>query len=281
MAKGKGQTVYEIVTDKITQKLEAGVIPWRKPWNNNGLAVNWKTQKAYRGINTMLLDAGEYATFKQITESGGSVKKGEKSQLVVFWKWLDVEDKDTGKIEKVPFLRYYNVFEINTQCEGLESKRKDVESFNHNPIEDAESLIKGFKDCPSISFKPGSAYYVPTTDSISVPAISEYKISEEYYSTLFHECIHSTGHKNRLNREGITKIASFGSETYSKEELVAELGASMLCGVCKIDNNTIDNSASYIKSWLRKLKEDSKLIVTAAAQAQKAADYIQGISYKD
>lgn len=272
-------TVYKMVTDKIIEKLEQGIVPWRQPWQNAG-AVNWKTQKPYRGVNVFLLDPGEYATFKQIQEAGGKVKKGEKSHLVVFWKWLDIEDQDTGEEKRIPFLQYYRVFEINTQCEGMKSKRKDVK-FEHNPIEQAEKIKEGYQSCPPITFAPGRAFYQPNQDKISIPDISDYAKKEEYYSTMFHEMIHSTGHKSRLNRPGITQTAAFGSEAYSKEELVAEIGAAMLCGIAHIDNNTIDNSAAYVGSWLRKLKDDNTLVVQAAAQAQKAADYIQGISYKD
>lgn len=267
--------VYEIVTNKIIKKLESGVIPWRMPWNPSTGAVNWKTQKPYRGINAMLFDPGEYATFLQIQEAGGKVRKGEKAQPVVFWKWIDNIDKETGEVEKIPFLKYYNVFEINTQCEGLSSKRVTV-SDNHDPIEEAEKIVKGYKNCPPIHFAPGRAFYSPMKDIVSVPAITDYALVEEYYSTLFHEQIHSTGHKSRLNRSGITEIAAFGSETYSKEELVAEIGAAMLCGVAGIENATLDNSAAYVSSWLKKLKDDKRLIVTAAAAAQRAADYVLG-----
>lgn len=272
-------TVYQMVTEKIIEKLEQGIIPWRQPWQNAG-AVSWDRQKPYRGINSLLLDPGEYATFKQIQRAGGKVKKGAKSHLVVFWKWLNVEDKDTGEEEKVPFLRYYRVFEINTQAEGLESKRKEIK-FDHNPIQAAEKIKEGYQSCPPITFASGRAFYQPNQDKISIPYISDYEKPEEYYSTMFHEMVHSTGHKSRLNRPGITQTAAFGSETYSKEELVAEIGAAMLCGVAHIDNSTIDNSAAYIGSWLRKLKDDCTLVVKAAAQAQKAADFIQGIKYQD
>lgn len=272
-------SVYEIVTERIIKKLEQGTVPWRMPWRS-GQTVSWKTQKPYRGINQMLLDPGEYATFKQIEEAGGKVKKGAKSSIIVFWKWLEVEDEETDEKEKIPMLRYYRVFEINSQVEGLKSKRKDQPAFEHDPIQEAEKIIKGYRNGPPISFKPGKAFYRPSTDEISVPAIIEYQKAEEFYSTLFHEMIHSTGHKSRLNRAGVSnQAAAFGSEVYSKEELVAEMGAAMLCGVTGIENTTIDNSASYIAGWLRKLKNDSKLVVLAAAQAQKAADYIQGIEY--
>lgn len=269
-------TVYEIVTEKIIKKLEEGTIPWRKPWTNRQ-AVNYVSQKPYRGVNAILLDPGEYATFNQIKEHGGTVKKGEKSHMVVFWKMLDGKDDD-GNPKKIPYLRYYNVFEINTQCEGLKSRRKEAESFSHDKISNAEQIKEGYQDAPPVTFAPGKAYYKPFTDSISIPDLSDYKNPEEFYSTMFHEMVHSTGHKSRLNRKGIEEMAAFGSETYSKEELVAEIGAAMLCSVAGIDNATIDNSAAYIKSWLRRLKDDPKLIVTASSQAQKAADHILGIS---
>lgn len=271
--------VYEIVTAKIIEKLEAGIVPWRKPWVN-GLAVNWVTQKPYRGINTLLLMPGEYATYKQITAAGGNVKKGQKSHVIVFWKWLDVTDTETGEEDKVPMLRYYNVFEINSQVEGLSSKRPPVTEFEHDPVEEAESIIAGYPNSPEVYHISGSAYYKPGDDQVVVPPKKDFPILGEYYSTMFHELVHSTGHITRLNREGITngKI-KFGSESYSKEELVAELGASMLCGVARIDNDTLDNSASYIQSWLKKLKEEPKLIVQAAAQAQKAADHILDVKF--
>lgn len=275
-------SVYEIITQKIIEKMENGVVPWRRPWNSYG-AVCWRTQRPYRGINALLLEPGEYATFKAIQEAGGKIKKGAQSSIVVLWKWLEVdgEESEEGEKQKIPFLRYYRVFEINSQCEGLESKMKDAVKFDHNPIEEAEKIIAGFKDCPPIKFAPGRAFYSPGSDFISVPSIEDYKVPEEFYSTAFHELVHSTGHQKRLSREGVTKSAGFGSEVYSKEELVAEIGAAMLCALAGIDNSTIDNSAAYIKSWLTKLKKDPKMIVHAAAAAQKAADYIQGIKYSE
>jgi len=267
------QSVYELVTERIIKKLESGVIPWRKPWNSCG-AVAWETQKEYRGINAMLLEPGEYATFNKIKEAGGKVKKGAKGQMVVFWKMFENEE-DASK--KIPFLRYFTVFEINTQCEGLKSKRKDAPINEHSPIETAEQIKEAYRNCPPISYAPGKAFYMPSADSISVPEINDYNNPEEFYSTMFHEMVHSTGHKSRLNRTGITAIAAFGSETYSKEELVAEIGAAMLCTVAGIDQTTFENSASYVSSWLRALKGDPKLVVFAASQAQKAADHIRGI----
>lgn len=270
-------SVYEMVTNQIIEQLENGTVPWRKPFKS-GAAVNWKSQKPYRGINVMLLEPGEYATFNQIKEAGGKVKKGEKSSIIVFWKWIEKEDED-GEKETIPFLKYYRVFEINSQVEGMESKRS-AESFDHDPIEKCEEIMKGYMDAPDYSYKTGGAWYRPSMDLVNVPPMKEFENVEEYYSTLFHECVHSTGHKKRLNREGVTGTISFGSEDYSKEELVAELGASMLNAVAGISNDTIVNSASYIASWLKVLKDDKKMIVTAGAQAQKAADFILGVKFE-
>lgn len=272
------ETIYEMVTNQIVEQLEAGVIPWRKPWRNGG-AVNWKTQQPYRGINTMLLVEGEYATFKQITEAGGKVKKGSKGSIVIFWKWLDKENEE-GKTEKIPLLRYYKVFEINQQVEGLVSKRK-IQEQTHDPLEKCEEIKKGYINCPSYSFlRDGGAWYKPSTDHINVPPMKDFENVEEFYSTLFHEMAHSTGHVSRLKREGVTETVFFGSETYSKEELVAEMTATMLCGVAGIEQATLKNSASYINSWLSKLKEDKKLLVQAAGQAQKASDLILGVQWE-
>ncbi|MGE7191797.1 ArdC family protein [Lysinibacillus fusiformis] len=270
-------SVYELVTNKIIEKLEGGIIPWRKPWVSGG-AVSWKTQKAYRGINVMLLEPGEYATFKQITEAGGKVKKGEKSHIVVFWKWLEIEDKESKEIEKVPMLRYYRVFEINSQVEGLTSKREE-KTFEHDPIETAEEIFQEYLGCPSYSWNPGEAFYLPARDHINVPPMKDFESAEAYYSTMFHEMVHSTGHESRLKRDGVTGKHRFGSEDYSKEELVAEIGAAMLCGKAGIVNRTIDNTAAYIKSWLRVLQDDKTMVVSAAAQAQKAADHILGVKW--
>lgn len=245
------------------------------------MAVNWKTQKAYRGINQIMLDGGEYATFKQITEAGGSVKKGAKSEFIVFWKWLENEN-DKGEKESVPLLRYYRVFNVLTQAEGLESKRQPKPEFEHDKIEQCENVIAGYMDKPDFTYVPNvGAWYKPFHDVINIPPLKDFKQVEEYYTTTFHEMIHSTGHQRRLNRDGITATASFGSETYSKEELVAEIGASMLASVAGIDNSTIDNAVAYIQSWLRALKDDRTLLVKAGGQAQKAVDLILGTSFAE
>ncbi|MDY8049434.1 zincin-like metallopeptidase domain-containing protein [Paenibacillus polymyxa] len=273
--------VYELVTKRILDMLAAGVAPWRQPWVVGG-AVNWKTQKPYRGINAMLLDSGEYATFKQIKESGGRVKRGEKAQTVVFWKWLELKDKDSTEDEpkKIAYLRKSAVFNIQTQCEGLQSKRQEL-TFQHDPIAAAEAIINGYVGGPPTSFASGRAFYRPSTDSISVPPLQDYPKAEDYYNVRFHEMTHSTGHRERLNRPGIEQFGEFGDHNYTKEELIAEMGAAMLCATCGIDNSTIEDSASYIDNWNRKLKQEPMWIIEAARLAQKAADYILGVTFDE
>lgn len=266
--------VYELVTKRVIEEMEKGIIPWARPWQGISKPVNWVTGKAYRGINRILLPPGEYATFNQIKDAGGKIKKGEKSHIVTFWKLVEVKDEETDEIKNVPFLRYYNIFEINSQCEGLESKyiKPYIEPIEHNPIEEAEKIIERYINRPVL--KEGSAaYYRSGTDVVYVPNIKTFYKAEEYYKVLFHELIHSTGHKSRLNREGVTQKSAFGSERYSKEELIAELGASFLASEAEL-NYSIENTAAYLQGWLQVLKNDGKLIIQAASAAEKASDFI-------
>ena len=268
--------VYDYVTQNIIKQLEEGTIPWQKPWEN-GVPINYITRKPYRGINLFLLPAGgEYLTFNQVKKLGGKVKKGSKSNMVVFWKPVEYEKEKTtsnGKkeVEKVtiPILRYYKVFHLS-DTEGIPSK---LETIDNDLIESAEEILKGYTEVP-IVYKENRAYYSPSKDFINVPAINQFPKVEEYYCTAFHEIVHSTGLEGRLNRFKSTDSVIFGSETYSFEELVAELGASMLCGIAGIEEVIIENSASYIDGWLKKLKGDSSFIVKASAQAQKACDFV-------
>ncbi|WP_322787539.1 ArdC-like ssDNA-binding domain-containing protein [Salimicrobium halophilum] len=182
--------VYQLITERIMERLEEGVIPWKKPFQS-GVAVNWKTQKPYRGINTMLLEPGEYATFKQIKEAGGKVKKGASSHLVVFWKCLEVEDEETGEEKTIPLLRYYRVFNIAEQVEGLEPKEERA-TYEHDPIEKAERIQKEFTPAPYYTETSGRAFYQPGTDRVNVPPKEDFADIHEYYSTLFHEMVHAT-----------------------------------------------------------------------------------------
>lgn len=281
--------VYGIVTDRIIAALEQGTVPWQKPWVGTGSAINYVSRKPYRGVNTLLLDKpGEYLTFKQVTACGGKVKKGEEASLVVFFKFTEKKRKNTDenaekeeKIDMIPCLRYYNVFHIS-QCEGIETKL-EIPSPNANPLAEGEDIINHYVTDSGVHFQivrgSGKAFYRPSEDVVVVPNISQFELSEEYYSTAFHELTHSTGHSSRLKRfgENDDKAAAFGSEVYSKEELVAEIGASMLMSIAGIERpETFQNSTAYLQSWLEALKNDKRLIVTAANAAQKAVDLILG-----
>jgi antirestriction protein ArdC len=271
--------VYEIVTEKILAALEQGTVPWRKPWQA-GIPRNAITNRPYSGINALLLGTTPYSdprwlTFKQCSAKGGKVRKGEKSTLVVFWKIQDVSKEEDGEIaeKQIPLLRYYLVFNVE-QCDGLDLPK--LETRKVDAIAEAEAIITNMPNPPSIAHDGGArAFYRPQLDSIHLPTRSRFDSTGEYYSTLFHELSHSTGHQSRLNRQTLTEVVPFGSETYSKEELVAEFGAAFLCGHAGIET-TLDNSAAYIKGWLKTLRSDPKLAIIAASQGQKAADHILG-----
>lgn len=281
--------VYEIVNNRILELLEQGTIPWRKPWNaSTGMPKNLVTKKEYRGVNVFLLSCMPYSSpywlsFKQVSERNGHIRKGEKATVVVFWKWLDRKDADDTETTgngRVPFLRYYNVFNLE-QCEGIEAP-EPVETVNQfDPIDKAADIITSMPIKPEVKFGDNRAYYLPSLDYVQLPHLHTFEGPEEYYNTMFHELVHSTGHSKRLGRKSILEPSFYGSHEYSKEELVAEMGAAFLCGHSGIENMTLENSAAYIRGWLSVLKGDKTLLVHAAAAAQKAADFILNISYQE
>lgn len=274
--------VYEMVTNRIIEELEKGRIPWEKPWTGvRSGAFNRVSKKPYSLLNQMLLkNEGEYATFKQWSELGGKIRKGEKSEIVVFWKIFEKEETNNkGETVKVniPLLRYINVFHIS-QVEGVEPLKQP---FNEvTPIDDADKIIIDYVTREHITFEEKAsdkAFYSPSRDAVVVPMKQQYKYINEYYSTTFHELTHSTGHVSRLNRLEAGVVAAFGSETYSKEELVAEIGSATILNTLGIETTrTFRNSAAYIQSWLQVLRNDNKFIVSAASKAEKAVDYILG-----
>lgn len=274
--------VYQLVTDRIIEELQKGNIPWEKPWTGvRSGAFNRISKKPYSLLNQMLLKhEGEYATFKQWSELGGKIRKGEKSEIVVFWKIFEKEEiNDKGEKEKVtiPLLKYINVFHIS-QVEGVEPLKQP---FNEvTPIEEADKIIIDYVTREHITFEEKAsdkAFYSPSMDCVVVPMKEQYKHINEYYSTTFHELTHSTGHPSRLDRLKTGAVAAFGSETYSKEELVAEIGSATILNTLGIETaKTFRNSAAYIQNWLHVLQNDNKFIVSAASKAEKAVAYILG-----
>jgi antirestriction protein ArdC len=286
--------IYQAVTDRIIELLDQGTVPWRQPFNRGSggascLPKNLISDKDYRGINVFLLavtawaegyDSPYWLTFKQAKARDAHVRKGEKGSLVIFWKQYATADKKTGEDINIPVLRYYTLFNAQ-QCDGLElpasptpeaDETQDQAPFE--PIVAAMSIVDGYKDAPNLKHGGNRAFYEPGKDLVCVPDPRDFVCSESYYATVFHELVHSTGHSKRLDRSIDTKAAAFGSKSYSKEELVAEMGAAFLAAVSGISPPTIEQSAAYINSWTKKLKGDKKLVVQAAAAGQKAADWI-------
>lgn len=279
-----GTTPYDVITDRMVAKLSEGTVPWRKPWNATTDAPRNLDGKLYRGINVWMLMGGAspiWMTFNAAREHGGSVRKGERSTPVVFWK-VDkyTAEDDDGKtvIRKRFILRYYNVFNL-TQTDGVKVPAKTLAGVTPNtrtvdPIDAAEAIITGMPNRPALFWDERKAYYRPSLDEVHLPPRNTFESPDKVYSTAFHELGHSTGHQSRLNRAGVTDAHSFGSDMYGREELVAEMTSAFLCGESGIIPETLDNSAAYIASWIGTIKADTKALVVAAGQAQKAADFI-------
>ena len=279
--------IEEKVTQGIIDRLEAGVAPWTRPWTTDGyLPTSLSTGKVYRGINTLILASAtadhEYtsplwATYKQIGALGGQVRKGEKSTAIVFWNIVKREDRVDGEdvVRRFPLLRYYNVFNVE-QADGLTLPPRFTKE--REPVEFDEALdtvVDGYVDGPTLTYAAqGRAFYVPSEDRVTLPKREQFDSSEGYAETLFHELTHSTGHPTRCNRFTATGgSGSFGCKSYAEEELVAEMGSALLAAHTGVTIN-LDNSAAYVQSWLRTLKDDRSLVIKAAQKAQKAVDRI-------
>jgi len=283
-------SVYDIITERITTLLEQGTVPWHKPWKGSGSAApkNLRSGATYRGINTFLLSCAPYQSpywlsYKQAADRGGQVKKGEKGMPVVFWKWnqRDATDADGNNTSySAPILRFYTVFN-SEQCDGIDIPAPPTLEVvpEFRPIANCEAVVANMPKAPTITHNEGRACYRRSTDTVSIPRPELFADPAEYYSTLYHELGHATGHETRLDRPGITEAHFFGTCDYSKEELVGEMTACFLCGHCGIESTTLDNSAAYISGWLKQLRQDPRLVVMAGAQAQKASDFILGKTY--
>jgi antirestriction protein ArdC len=283
--------VYERVTNAVIEALEAGVVPWDKPWKNiGGVPRNLNSGRPYRGMNIFMTamtamskgygDA-RWATFNGIKKAGGSVRKGEKGTLVILWKPIEKKDASGDVIDKFLILKGYTVFNVEQADfpNGVPSDGTETELRAHDENAAAEAIIADYTERENLTLTRGgnSAHYTPALDSVALPTPEQFVSGEAFYAIAFHELVHSTGHKTRLDRKLST---GFGGEDYAAEELVAELGASMISAVAGTDS-PIERSASYIASWLRVLRDDKKFVVQAAAKAQRAADLILGTKFDE
>lgn len=288
-------SVYEDVTAAVVRALEGGTVPWRKPWGEAaGLPRNAASGRAYRGVNLLLLGISPYAdnrwlTFRQALGLGGSVRKGERATPVVFWtRWTPggpepepPEDGGPGVAPReVPVLRRYSVFNAE-QCEGLGIPPLYIPKAlpEHRRIERAELLARSMPDPPLFRESGSSAWYSVAEDLVQVPPLAAFRSPDAYYATRFHEMGHATGHAKRLARSDLTGGAGYGAREYGREELVAELASAFCCAVLGLDNSLLENSAAYVASWLSLFRDDPKVLVVAAARAQRAADLIRGVLY--
>ncbi|MFZ4780297.1 MAG: ArdC family protein [Terrimicrobiaceae bacterium] len=281
--------IYQTITDRFVEQLKKGTVPWQKPWFG---VQNIVSRKQYRGINALLLGSTEFQSpfwlsFKQALDLGGHIKKGEKSTPVIYYKLFDRHDeagnaiiRGDGRAARVPFIRWANVFNLD-QTEGITPPAITAGQSAGQPLEKAAEIVVNAKLCP-IHHTGFAALYSPQDDIIRMPPRSSFRSPEDYHLTLFHEMTHATGHSSRLDREGITQAAKFGSERYSKEELIAELGAAFLSNEAGILTNLqFENSSAYLGSWIQKFQNNPRMIVSAASQSQRSADFVLGIEHKE
>jgi antirestriction protein ArdC len=275
--------VYQIVTDRVIAALEAGQIAWRKPWHAAyGLPRNYVSGRAYTGINAFLLHlvggTPFFLTFRQARELGGNIRKGAKGMPVIYYNVTTRTDNQTGEEEKTPFIKYYTVFSVD-DVEGVEiTLPEQPQDRAHEPLAAAEALVANWTNCPRIEHREPQAYYAPGPDFVNVPRPETFTSGEAYYSTLFHELTHATGHASRLDRPDLAEaLRPSGRAGYAREELTAEMGAAFLCGHAGLDPGaTLENTAAYLQFWLEQLRGDKKLVVQAASRAQRAAELILG-----
>ena len=276
--------IAQVITDRIIEELEKGAAPWVKPWRDvrngkhNGQPWNPASGTVYRGINWTYLtlmgsaySSNAWLTLKQANALGGHVRAGEKGTPIVFWKPLAVKDKvNPEQVAHVPMLKHYYVFNVE-QCSdvALPGERDPLPDVTWEPCNKAEELAGRLELAGGLHHGGNSAFFRPSTDAIHMPEKAQFSSRENYYATLLHESVHATGHDSRLKR---LTPARFGSENYAYEELVAELGAAMLCAHCGLDGDL--RHADYIGSWLKALKDDKKFIISAAGKAQAAMDYL-------
>lgn len=284
-------SVYEVVTDRIVKQLEQGTAPWRRPWvvrgrGDDAMPANLVSKRAYRGTNALLLGmCAPYAsrwwlTFNQARAAGGCVRKGEKAWPVVFFKRVTKDESDDGRAFGI--LRYFSCFNVE-QCDGIEVPDAPAPPKPVETIAACEDVVRGYTGpaFPTLRHGGDRACYQPSVDLIRMPHRDQFAKPAHYYATLFHEYGHSTGHESRLKRPGVCDPVQYGSHAYSEEELVAEMASAFLCARVGISPEVEAASASYVAGWLKVLKGDSKLVIKAAAAAQRAVDVVLGEHAKE
>lgn len=279
--------LYEEISARILEALEAGVVPWQKPWLVFPLQ-NALSRKPYRGINTLLLGLQtqyqdpRWLTFRQALELGGHVRQGEKGTRIYFWKFHDCEEEEETPRRRAPLLRAYTVFNVE-QCEELNLPPLPELPARAVVLEAAEAVIEGMPQRPTLTYGGERAFYNPIQDRVGLPERNRFETTEAFYATAFHELGHATGHASRLCRPEVAQAtSSFGSESYSREELVAEMTAGFVCGSLGLaTEELLRNQTAYIASWLEVLRSDRRMLIKAAGEAQRAADYILGTSVEE
>lgn len=284
----KTTEIKEFINNLVINALSNGENPWRKPWvgGASNRPRNGVTGRSYRGLNTILLGlqaqrkgytSNRWLTFKQASENNGGVRTGEKATRIVFWSFKESQEiGPNGKPRKIPFLRMFFVFnEAQTEGVTFKNESSSLPKFNGTKIENAEAIIAGMKEPPKLIVESSAeAFYTVSTDTVVCPELSQYPNPNEYYATIFHELAHSTGHVKRLDR---LKNPHLRDHSYGKEELVAEMASAMLCAEAGIDNSgTKNNSEAYLAGWVKRIKADADLVLSAAGMAQRAVSFILG-----
>lgn len=282
--------LFDKITNQIIDFLEHGVVPWRMTWRLKGCypPTNFVNKKPYRGINVFLIhlellkrkvqySSKYFLTKIQAESKGGKVKEGEEGfPLVVIKYYKKAPEESADPIDNV-LIRRFVVFNIE-QCEGIKDP-DPIPTQSFNPIMAAKQIIADMPNPPVLLHGNYSPCYTPPNDTVELPRPELFESPQDYYDTAFHELIHSTGHESRLGRPSVMKTAHFGSDDYSKEELVAEIGAAFLCALSGIERATIKNNAAYIQSWLENLRNDKTLVIHASSQAQQGVDCINGSAH--
>ena len=255
------ENVYNFIIDKIEN---GNFINWTSFIKS---PINYMTKDSYKGINRLTLSFGKtpyFLTLKQINLLGGNIKKGAKGFPIIYYTFNIIENKDKT-LKKISMIKNFYVFN-SEDIQGIEFE-------NIETINTCEDLFLKLNDVSSIvNYNNTTAYYDVVNDIINMPKINYFVSSAEYYSTLFHEIIHSTGHPKRLERFSINDKPS--QENYSKEELIAELGTAFLCADCGISESVINNQTAYLKGWLSVLQNDKNILFSACREAEKAIKYL-------